>query len=705
MEIEILPDGEPPLAPPPTEATLLSDLPLVSLDTETTGLEPERDRIVAIGAVRLHGRHLYRSCTFDVLVRPGRSIPPGASAIHGITDAMVEQAEEISAIWPRLQVLLARTAVVGHHIDFDLSILAAEARRHRLPWNGPLALDTATLCVALDGLAEVPELQDASRRYGIVAEGRHTALGDGLTAARLYLRLIPKLLERGVFTLGDAIRFGRDAARGASWRRPQSGATLGEQPALRRLDAFPYLRRVGEVMARPLVTIEPRSTVAQAAAILTERRVSSLVMLDSQDRPLGILTERDVVRAVAGSRSEALSAAVTTISSSPVATVDENDYVYVAIGRLDRLGFRHLVVVDGKGSAIGMVTARALLRQRSADALHIADQVDAASDAPSLAGARAKLPGLAQALLSEGIAAPEIAAVLSSVLRDITRKATQIAIAAMTEAGRGPPPAPWAMLVLGSGGRGESLLGPDQDNALVHLGTDADDAWFAELGRRVADLLDQAGIPYCRGGVMARESAWRHTLGGWSDVVRRWAGAASPKDVLAADIFFDFVAVAGDRDLAERLRRVALAEVTGSPMFLQQLAVDLARTRAPLSLFGKLQGEAGRLDLKLHGLLPIVGAARALALRHGIESTSTPERLRLLAKAGHLADADLVQQTEAHALLMRLSLEQQVADAATGRIPRGKVEIARLDRPAQKRLGKALKQVEAFATEVGAGLV
>ena len=78
------------------------------------------------------------------------------------------------------------------------------------------------------------------------------------------------------------------------------------------------------------------------------------------------------------------------------------------------------------------------------------------------------------------------------------------------------------MLVLGSGGRGESLLAPDQDNAIVHEGSEADDPWFKEVAERIADLLDAAGIPYCMGKVMASNAIWRRSLTGWEEEVLRW---------------------------------------------------------------------------------------------------------------------------------------------------------------------------------------
>lgn len=211
IEVDLTLHEKPPACAGPTKETPLEELPLVSLDTETTGLNVTRDRIVAVGSVRLHGRQLFRSCTFDTLVRPGRSIPVSATAIHRITNAMVAHAPEIGDVWPRLRECLLGAVVLGHHIAFDLAMLSAAASRHRLPWAEPLALDTARLAAALDPSEGDLDLAAIACRHGITPLGRHTALGDSLMTAELYLRMLPRLLDRGVLTLGDAIRFSGSA--------------------------------------------------------------------------------------------------------------------------------------------------------------------------------------------------------------------------------------------------------------------------------------------------------------------------------------------------------------------------------------------------------------------------------------------------------------------------------------------------------------
>src|SRR5690606_19727377 len=136
------------------------------------------------------------------------------------------------------------------------------------------------------------------------------------------------------------------------------------------------------------------------------------------------------------------------------------------------------------------------------------------------------------------------------------RRAAQLAETRMQDEGMGPPPVPYAVLVLGSAGRGESQLAADQDNAIVYAqGAEGggEDAYFAELGAQISDILDAAGVPYCRGGVMARNREWRKSLADWRATIDGWVRRQKPEDLLNVDIFFDAVPVHGEFQLAETI--------------------------------------------------------------------------------------------------------------------------------------------------------
>lgn len=478
-----------------------------------------------------------------------------------------------------------------------------------------------------------------------------------------------------------------------------------DRAALERIDSFPYRHRVADVMSGPAVTISADATIAEAVTTMRTRAISSLLIPDAAGRPAGILTERDVLTAIAGDGAAALDSPVGDRMSSPVVSLPADSFVFTAIARMDRLGIRHLAVTDMPGGKlVGVVSARALLRQRAGTALVLGDEIAEAQDGPAMARVHARLPELAGALLVEKAPVLDLAAVVSAVLCDISARAAALAEAAMAQDGLGSAPAPWCFLVLGSAGRGESLLSADQDNAIVHAGNAADDPWYAELGTRAADLLDAAGIPYCRGKVMASSPSCRGTLEDWRGRIAGWVEQPTPRNLLNVDIFYDFRPVYGDHGLAEELRRHAVAAARASRPFLSIMTAQLAGSGSALGWFGRITTENGRADLKRGGTLPIVSGARVLALACGSGVTSTAERLRVATEAGKLNGNDAEALTGALELLMELVLEQQILDLGAGREASPKVEVKRLAAPRRARLKAALRTVEIVDEAVRAAL-
>ena len=468
-----------------------------------------------------------------------------------------------------------------------------------------------------------------------------------------------------------------------------------DRTALERLDSFPYRHRVREVMTSPLIAADPDSTLEAASRIMVENKVSALVTLGGGGRAAGIITERDVLRALASHGAGAAADRVASFLSSPVHEIRADDFVYKALGRMMQRGVRHLVAVEpATRKAVGMVTGRALLKLRVGHTLQLGDALERAETAAEMGAVCDELPGLVSAMLEEGVGAMNAAAVISQVYCDMTRRAAELAVAAMTADGKGEAPAPWAMLVLGSGGRGESLLAPDQDNAIVHEGAEADDPWYEEAGRRTADLLDIAGIPYCKGKVMASEPAWRRSLAGWEGEVLSWLRSLETEPLLMVHIFFDFVPVYGDVALAERLRAMAVDMASRAPLFLRRMAVQIEDHRAPIGFFGGIRTTDGRVNLKLGGLLPITSGARTMALRLGSRATSTADRLAAVNETGFLNDEDMDGLVAAQQHVTRVMLDQQIADIAAGIEPTGRIDPRRLKRRMRARLKRALRALE-----------
>ncbi|MGE0503158.1 MAG: DUF294 nucleotidyltransferase-like domain-containing protein [Rhizobiaceae bacterium] len=688
-----------------TGATPLAALPAVAVDSETTGLDTQTARVVQFGVRRIAGGALDPDAAFDRLVDPGIAIPPIATRIHGITDAMVRGRPAFATVWPEYLAFVGDRIVIGHSIGFDLAVFEREARRAGLAFQRP-----RSLCVRLLATVANPRLPDYSLEtiaswLGIELAGRHSALGDATSAAVIFNALLPKLAGRGVRTLAEAERASLSLAgeladqHRAGWTEPVSKPAL---PAFGAIDPYAYRHRIGDVMSAPPVVVAETLTAAEAIALMVERRISALFVAadGAPGRAIGdygIVTERDMMRRIASEGASALGHPVGHFATRPVVSVRTAAFAYRAIGRMDRLKIRHLAVRDDNGRIAGIVSARDLLKLRASAAIRLDDAIEDAGNPTEMAAAWSTLPAVARGLIGEGVDARVVAEVVSEELCALTRRAGILAEAAMAAEGQGAPPCPYALLVLGSGGRGESLLAADQDNAIVFARGEPDgpeDRWFAALGTRIADALDAAGVPYCKGGVMAKNPPFRGSLDLWKERIADWIVRSRPEDLLNVDIVYDFRPVHGDLELAADLFAHAYAAGSENPGFAKLLGEQLGSLGNPFGLFGGLSVQMGRIDLKLHGLFPIVATARTLAIRHGIAERATKARLEALIARNIGGDADMAVMIDGHAFLVRLMLAQQSADLLAGIPVSNKVEVAKLSREDQARLKVVLKQLQ-----------
>ncbi|MDP6952757.1 MAG: putative nucleotidyltransferase substrate binding domain-containing protein, partial [Alphaproteobacteria bacterium] len=272
------------------------------------------------------------------------------------------------------------------------------------------------------------------------------------------------------------------------------------------------------------------------------------------------------------------------------------------------------------------------------------------------------------------------------------------------------PPVPFALLVMGSGGRGESLIGADQDNGLIladYDDTEHDriDAWFREFSAMFCEMLDTIGLPYCRGGVMASNPLWRKTISQWREQVDGWLRRRSAAMLRLADIFFDFTAVWGERALAEDLRDHVMSSLPRSHAFLQAMHAEQRDHATALGWFGRLRtrDEAPNhhaLNLKYDAGLPLVESLRLLGLANGVAATGTPARLAALVERGHIKADTGEALHDAFAVITGLMLRQQIADFREGREPDYWLDPDGLSSRERQDLIGALRAIEGLRDRV-----
>lgn len=391
---------------------------------------------------------------------------------------------------------------------------------------------------------------------------------------------------------------------------------------------------VGELATHTVVTAPPDVTIRSAAGIMSANRISSLVLVDDDAVPVGIITDRDLRDKVAA-RGRDTAEPVTNIMSTALIKADTADYCFEALLTMLRHNIHHLLVVD-QGRLRGIITNHDLLVLQGTSPISVVREIESQTGLDGLAQAAAKINGIVGLLLKDGAKAGSIARIITEINDRLVRKLIDLALQRL-----GPAPLPWCWLSFGSEGRREQALRTDQDNALVWADPETPDEeatardWFARFARFMKDGLVACGFAPCPAGYMADNPSWNQPLSVWRDRFTKWILTPGPEALLRAAIFFDFRGLAGTLSLAEELRAHLNRTMRNQSVFFARLAGTVTVNRPPLGLFGGITVEGkgehkNQLNLKINALGPIVDIARLSALEAGIPQTGTLARLAAL---------------------------------------------------------------------------
>lgn len=194
---------------------LLTDLTYTVFDTETTGLNPsEGDEIIQIGATRVVNGKLLRQESFEQLVDPKRRLTPESIPIHGIQPEMLVGKPTIDKVLPAFHAFAQDTILIAHNAAFDMRFLQLKEKLTGLRFDNPV-LDTLLLSAVLHPNQESHRLEAIVERLNLKIVGRHTALGDAIVTAEVFIKMIPLLADIGIHTLGQA----REAAEKSFYAR------------------------------------------------------------------------------------------------------------------------------------------------------------------------------------------------------------------------------------------------------------------------------------------------------------------------------------------------------------------------------------------------------------------------------------------------------------------------------------------------------
>jgi CBS domain-containing protein len=511
----------------------------------------------------------------------------------------------------------------------------------------------------------------------------------------------------------------RDDPRVAMFFAADFAADLPQRLDVNRLEAVSAARRHDKLTSSndhtrridpvtDVLTCTPNTTIRHAASMMSERNVGSILIVDDERRPLGIVTDSDLRSKVVG-RGLDVSGLISEIMSSPVLTIDDQATLSSLIATVMKKHLHHFAVTEDGTPAtkvVGIVSEHDILKTQGSHPTVILSEMNRAKTRERLRALRDQAEDLLRQYLEEEVGMGFLSNMISEINDTLIRRAIRLSLDDMADAA-GEPPVPFCWLALGSEGREEQLLRTDQDNAILYADPGDDDGaaerFFLELGERVVDILVEAGFVRCPGEVMASNPKWNQSMDGWKRYFIGWIREPENIAVMHTNIFFDFRPVYGDQLLAAELKNFIFEQVEANRLFLSFLARNAVRNPAPLSFFRNMVVERSgehrdAFDIKARAMTPLADAARVLVYDYGINIYgSTAERWEAIAETNDNLARLAGEAAMAYEILMRIRAIEGLSRGSSGRYVHIK-ELNKLERQTLRNTFSVVKDVQLMLT-------
>jgi CBS domain-containing protein len=481
--------------------------------------------------------------------------------------------------------------------------------------------------------------------------------------------------------------------------------TVSDSKARERNQADPALNLmtapVRSLIKREPVTLPPHTPIHEAARVMSEKRVSSVLLVE-QDHLFGLITDRDLRNRVLATGLDAARPVADIATLAPL-TIDVQNPAFDALLLMARHNIHHVPVLD-RQRIVGMITATDVTEQHSTSAVYLAGEVYKQTTVDGLKAASGRIKRLQQSLASAQASAYSSGHIITAITDAITSRLLQLA-----EIQLGPAPVDYVWVAAGSQARNEQTAKSDQDNCMV-LDNRYDEAqhgaYFKAMAQFVCDGLDACGYIYCPGEMMAMTDTWRQPQHRWAGYFARWTSVPEPKALMLTCVFFDLRAIHGNSSLLDDLRRDVLARTKGNTLFLAHMVGNALQHQPPLGVFKGISairsGEhKGKVDLKHTGVVPIVDLARVYALAGGHEAVNTHDRLVSAAAGGAISEQSARDLRDALEFLAFTRIQHQARQIAAGQPPDNFLPLTDISNFERSQLKDAFTVVQSLQNVIG----
>ena len=429
---------------------------------------------------------------------------------------------------------------------------------------------------------------------------------------------------------------------------------------------------------REVVYCKKDISIKSAAEIMTQKGVGSILVLDYEDRPIGIVTDVDFRKKVICKEID-LKKPISDIMSSPVYTVKKDITLVETLMIMLQKNIRHLCVTkDGtdQSEVEGIITERDVLLMQGNSPAVLVKEIHKLNSVESIVDLQKQINELLKNYLEQELSMDFIFEVITLINDAIIQRIIYLSKKAMEAEGWIEPGVRYVWVCLGSEGRKEQVLRTDQDNAIIYEDPEPDkkeetSKYFLELGKRVTKALNDCGFAYCKGGIMASNPEWCVSFSKWKDYFLSWIESPTPSGIMHFAIFFDLRVLHGESQLVETLENLIHTWIKENPNFLRFLALNAISNTPPLGLFRGLVVERhgehkNTFDIKSRGTAPIVDSARVLALDAGIRAKSTIERFKALGEKNTKKKEKFNELIVAFEILSKLRTKNYIKNPSNG---------------------------------------
>ena len=464
-----------------------------------------------------------------------------------------------------------------------------------------------------------------------------------------------------------------------------------------------YSKRVRDLHFRHLRLAAPETPAHTCAAQMAREKVSCLFIANSQGELIGYITDitlRD--RLIANQLP--LTTPVSEIMEHDMVTIHPDAFLVEALMLMFRTKSRYLLVEE-KGNFVGWISRTKILTEQSQGPFLFIQSVKEARQIPELRDKWLRMPEIIHLLLSRGMKAAIVNQIITTVADTIAQRVIERVMKEI-----GPAPAKFVFFVMGSEGRGELSLKTDQDNAIIYEDKANEHreevrAYFLDFATRVSQALDEIGIDFCEGELMAMNPKWTHSLSHWKRNYESWIQDASQETAMNYATFFDCRAIFGESTLLEELKEHMDLLLQKAPeRFYINLGHNALQYEPPITFFRQIKTEKidGEKQINLKQTMrPIVDLARVYALKYRVFETNTITRLEQLREKGVFSPKEAQELIHAFDYLMTLRLENQSKQMLEeGKKPKNFLIINQITKVQTVTLLEIFKVIEEFQARI-----